>query len=126
MHARELVEFAAVLASNGPAIIGHAARLSESGLEQYWSASRCRHERWSRRLKTFSYELQTTQTKDMAARWEEIRSVLEEILTTEVLTRIWGAVCCDYEQQRGLDEASPVVRNVLASHLESRNRALKL
>ncbi|MBC8356175.1 MAG: hypothetical protein H8E66_29715 [Planctomycetes bacterium] len=126
MHARELVEFAAILASNGPAIIGHAERLSDSGLEQYWSASRCRQERWARSLKTFSYELQYTKTTDMAARWEEIREVLEEILTTEVLTRVWGAVCCGYEQQRGLDEASPVVRNVLAGHLEARNRALNL
>jgi hypothetical protein len=126
MHARELVEFAALLASNGPAIIGHAVRLSDSGLEQYWSASRCRHERWSRSLKTLSYDLQFAKANDMAARWAEIRNVLEEILTTEVLTRIWGAVCCGYEQQRGLDEASPLVRNVFAGHLEARNRALNL
>jgi len=126
MHARELVEFAALLASNSPAIIGHASRLSDSGLEQYWSASRCRHECWSRNLKTFSYELQYTKPNDMATRWAAIRNVLEEILSTEVLTRIWGAVCCSYERQRGMDEASPVVRNVLASHLEARNRALNL
>ena len=126
MHARELVEFAALLASNGPAIIGHAERLSDSGLEQYWSASRCRHERWSRSLKTFSSELQYTKANDMATRWAAIRNVLEEILTTEVLTRIWGAVCCGYERRRGMDEASPVVRNVFAGHLEARNRALKL
>lgn len=126
MHARELVEFAALLASNGPAIIGHTARLSDSGLEQYWSASRCRQERWARSLKTFSYEIQYTKANDMAARWADVRNVLEEILTTEVLTRIWGAVCCSYEQRRGLDEASPIVRNVLACHLEARNRALNL
>lgn len=126
MHARELVEFAALLASNGPAIIGHATRLSDSGLEQYWSASRSRQECWGRSLKTFSYELQYAQSKDMVTRWAEIRDVLEEILTTEVLTRIWGAVCCGYEQRRGLDEASPIVRNVLAGHLEARHRALNL
>jgi hypothetical protein len=126
MHARELVEFAALIASNGPAIIGHAPRLSGSGLEQYWSASRCRHERWGRSLKTFSYELQYVKASDMATRWAEIRNVLEEILTTEVLTRTWAAVCCGYERQRGLDEASPIVRNVLAGHLEARNRALNL
>ncbi|MBI2481023.1 MAG: hypothetical protein HYV60_21030 [Planctomycetia bacterium] len=126
MHARELVEFAALLASNGPAIIKHAPRLSDSGLEQYWSASRCRQERWGRSLKTFSYEIQYVKSKDIATRWAEVRGVFEEILTTEVLTRNWGAVCCGYEQQRGLDEASPIVRNVLAGHLEARNRALKL
>lgn len=126
MHARELVEFAAILASNGPAIIGHATRISDSGLEQYWSASRCRHDRWARSLKSFSYELQYSKAKDAALHWEEIHGVLEEILTTEVLTRVWSAVCCNYESRRGLDEASPLVRNVLASHLEARNRALNL
>ena len=126
MHARELVEFAALLASNGSAIIGHTSRLSDSGLEQYWTASRCRHERWARSLKTFSYELQYVKPKDMASRWAEIRYVLEEILTTEVLTRVWGAVCCTYERRRSLDEASPIVRNVMAGHLEARNRALNL
>lgn len=126
MHARELVEFAALLASNGPAIIGHAVRLSDTGLEQYWSASRCRHERWSRSLKTFSYDLQFAKAKELAARWADFRNVLEEILTSEVLTRIWGAVCCGYERRRGLDEASPLVRNVIAGHLEARNRALNL
>ena len=126
MHARDLVEFAALLASNGSAIIGHAERLSDSGLEQYWSASRCRQERWARSLKTFSHELQYTPANEMDQHWKEIRHVLEEILTTEVLTRVWGAVCCGYERRRGLDEASPVVRNVVAGHLEARNRALNL
>ncbi|MEO8498691.1 MAG: hypothetical protein ABI614_26820 [Planctomycetota bacterium] len=126
MHARELVEFAALVASNSPAIIGHAARLSDSGLEQYWSASRCLHERWARSLKSFSYDLKTAEAMVVAAQWAGIRDVLEEILTTEVLTRVWAAVCCGFEQRRGLDEAGPLVRNVLASHLEARNRALNL
>ena len=82
MHAREIVEFAAILASNAPAIIGHAPRLSDSGLEQYWSASRCRQERWGRSLKTFSNELQYVAPKEVAPWWAEIRNVLEEIFTT--------------------------------------------
>ncbi len=126
MHARELTEFAAMLAANAPGIIGHAPHLSAGGLEQYWSASKCRHERWSRSLKTFSYDLQYTKARDMREQWQEIRIVLEEILTSEVLTRVWAAVCCGYEDQRSLDEASPIVRNVMACHLEARNRALNL
>lgn len=126
MHARELIELAAMLAANAPGIIGHSPRLSASGLEQYWSATKCRHERWARSLKAFSYELQYAKACDMRERWAKIRLVLEEILTSEVLARVWGAVCCGYEQRRSLDEASPIVRNVMACHLEARNRALNL
>jgi hypothetical protein len=126
MHARDLVEFAALIASHGPTVIEHAGRLSESGLEQYWTATKCRHERWSRRLKQFSYQVQYAKTDEVGAHWSEIRPVLEEILTSEVLARVWAAVGCGYEQRRGSDEAGPVVRNVLATHREARNRALNL
>lgn len=126
MHARDLVEFAALIASNGPAVIEHADRLSDSGLEQYWTAAKCRHERWSRELKHFSYQVQYAQAAEAEQHWSEIRPVLEEILTSEVLTRVWAAVCCGYERRRGSDDAGPVVRNVLATHGEARNRALNL
>jgi hypothetical protein len=126
MHARELVELAAILASDGPTIIEHTPHLSGSGLEQYWSASRCRQDRWVRSLKSFSDRQQYLSPKNIAAQWKTIANVLDEVLTSEVLTRIWGAVCCSFERQRGLDEASPVVRNILAGHLEVRNRALNL
>jgi hypothetical protein len=126
MHACELVEFAGLLATNGPVIVRQADRLSDSGLEQYWSASKFRHEHWSRRLRDFSRHVQYARREAIAGHWAELRPVLEEILTTEVLTRVWAAVCCGFEQTRGLDEASPVVRNVLAGHLEARNRALNL
>ncbi|MBP85339.1 MAG: hypothetical protein CMJ64_01265 [Planctomycetaceae bacterium] len=126
MQARDLAEFAALIASNGLAVIEHADRLSDSGLDQYWTATKCRHERWSRRLKRFSYQVQYAKTAEAGEHWSEIRPVLEEILTSEVLARVWTAVCCGCEQRRGLDGASPVVRNVLATHLEARNRALNL
>lgn len=126
MHARDLVEFAALIATNGRTVIEHAERLSDSGLEQYWSATKCRHERWCRRLKQFSFEVQYAKTAEAGEQWSDIRPILDEILTSEVLARVWAAVCCGYERRRDLDEASPVVRNVLASHLEARNRALNL
>jgi len=126
MHACELVEFAGLLATNGPLIIRHSERLSNSGLEQYWTASKCRQESWSRTLNRFSRQVQYANSNEVAAAWQEIRPLLDEILTTEILTRVWTAVCCGFEQRRGLDEASPVVRNVLAGHLESRHRVLNL
>lgn len=126
MHARDLVEFAALLASNGSAVIEYAGRLSDSGLEQYWTATKCRHERWSRDLKEFSQLVQYAPVSEAGRHWRGIRPVLEEILTCEVLARVWAAVCCGYEQRRGAEHGGPVVRNVLTTHCEARNRALNL
>ncbi len=126
MQACDLVEFAAILASNGSAIVGHAAHFSSSGLEQYWTAARCRHERWCRDLKQFSQELHSVRAHDLTERWRQMGQIIEEILTTEILTRVWGAICCASERHRGLDEASSLVRNILTAHLEARHRALNL
>ena len=62
----------------------------------------------------------------MAPRRRPIRPVLEEILTGEVLTRIWTAVGCACDAARGGDELVPVVLNVWSGQLEARRRALNL
>ena len=55
-----------------------------------------------------------------------VRGVLEEILTGEVLTRVWTAVLCAYDRRRGGDDAEPVARSVMIGHMEARNRVLGL
>ena len=51
MHARELLELAALAALHGPAIAGSSQRLSESSIERSWTASKCRLDRWGHALK---------------------------------------------------------------------------
>ena len=52
--------------------------------------------------------------------------MLEEILTGEMLTRVWTAVLCAYDRRRGADDAEPVARSVLIGHMEARHRVLTL
>jgi hypothetical protein len=112
MHAHELVELAAVVSAQGPVLIGGNGQLSSASLQDYWTASKCRLDRWNRSLK--------------GTPWPRLRGVLEEILTGEVLTRVWTAVVCVYDRKHGLGTAEPVVRNVLLDHLEVRRRVLRL
>ena len=65
MHCRELVELAAVVAMHSPVLTRSApgSQLSQSGLEQYWSASKQRLEHWTRLLKEY---LQTQSIGDAA------------------------------------------------------------
>jgi hypothetical protein len=126
MHARELVEVAAVLAAHGPVLIRGAQWLPSEGLEQYWTASKCRMDRWGRALKRAARDLSDADPKRREARWPAARGLLEEILTGEVLTRVWAAVLCAHDRQHGTDRSEPIARSVLIGHLEARHRVLTL
>ena len=126
MHARELVELAAILAANGPVLVRSTQRLSPSGMQQYWTASKCRLDRWARTLRSFTADAPTLDPAALRARWPYARSVLEEILASEVLTRVWTAVLCLWDRQYGAQEAEAIGRSVMIGHLEARHRVLML
>jgi hypothetical protein len=55
-----------------------------------------------------------------------VRPALEEILASELLTRLWTAAACAYDEARGDQELSPVARNIFVGQLEARRRLLAL
>jgi len=114
MDAGQLVELAAIVSAQGPALVQHCRRLSPQGVTQYWIASRCRQDRWLRALKTAQPGR------------PELGVVLEEIITGEMLTRTWAAVCVAHDRYHHADESGPVARSVLGAHLEVRRRALRV
>jgi hypothetical protein len=111
MHCRELVELAAIVAVQGPARIRDYPAAAD-GAEQYQIASLERTNRWLRALRR--PQLDATRA----------RPLLEEILVTEVLTRVWaGAACaCDQVYTGKLQQAA---RSVYAAHLSARNLVLR-
>ena len=124
MHARELVELAAIVSAHGPVLIRDTERFSSTGIEQYWTSSKCRMDRWNRSLKSFSQG--EHDPRQPPARWPFIRGVLEEILTGEALSRVWTAVLCAHDRHHGSDDAEPVARSVYIGHMAARHRALTL
>lgn len=124
MRAYELVELSALIAVNGQAFIHGGGRLPDSCIAQYWSVSRGRLDRWARALKRNLKQLQSGE-EDLAAIWPLARPVLEEVLTGELLTRVWTAIACAHDRQAGVSYVSPVVRSVFLGHLEAHNRALQ-
>ncbi|NUQ62928.1 MAG: hypothetical protein HUU20_10585 [Pirellulales bacterium] len=125
MHARELVELAALAGVHGPLLIRDTPRISDSGIEQYWTASKCRLDRWGRALKQISSSEEPCPKRTIKAAGSP-RAVLEEILTGEILTRVWAAVTCAHDGIHGADQVGPVARSVLIGHLEARHRVLTL
>jgi hypothetical protein len=133
MHARELVELAAIVSAHGPILVRGGNAISAQNIEQYWTSSKVRLDRWARRLKMYSSRsARAVQGLDQphAEReeyvWPEARGVLEEVLASEMLTRVWTAVLCAYDRCRGTDDAEPVARSVLIGQMEARHRVLTI
>jgi hypothetical protein len=123
MHVREMVEVAGLVALHGPLLVKGPAAPSSTHLEQYWSASRCRFESWSRALKAHAAADDAHEESDP---WVDIRATLDEIFTSEMLTRVWTAVLVAHDRHSGTDGAEAIARNVLSTHMEARHRALAL
>ncbi len=154
MHARELVDLAAVVAFHAPALIRAARDVPDESVEGYWVASKCRLDRWARTLKRLTDALEKGDRSNLCeaghrpedgrgpfrqigpvpffggqltpAERRLFRGLLEEILASEVLTRIWTAAMCAYDQARNTDAMEPVARSVLIGHMEARHRVLTL
>lgn len=125
MHLHQLVEVAALVAGQAPALLRTQPHCSESGLEQYWVASKCRLDRWGRTLKQYSTRMQEPAVP-RSLLWNAAQPLLEEILASEVLTRVWTAVGCGVDAINQGRDIGPIVRGVYIGHQEARNRVLAL
>ncbi|TWT33284.1 hypothetical protein [Blastopirellula retiformator] len=126
MHSRDQVQLAALLATHAPIQIRSMKQISAKGLEQYWTNSKARLDRWGRLLKDHSESVKNATAADLPRHWETIRPVLEEILISDVLTRIWTSLCIAFDKIHRSETAEATVRSVFIGHLEARNRALNL
>ncbi len=125
MNASELLELAAIVSAQGPVLVEGPGTLSAAGLEQYWTASQCRFDRWSRWFKQWGTEANDRDGDRQHHGWPTFRATLEEVLTGEVLTRVFGAVVTAYDAHRKSDQAEPIARSVMVGQLEARNRVLR-
>lgn len=125
MHACDLVHLAAVVADRARAFIEIGQPVSRAALDDYWVASRCRLDRWGHALGGFT-KLAHTNPIQARHNWSDMRGVIEEILLTEILTRVWSATLFEHDRLLGHHECDPVARSVMMGHLEARHRALQL
>ncbi|MGA2257004.1 MAG: hypothetical protein ABSG53_20315, partial [Thermoguttaceae bacterium] len=101
-------------------LIRSTPQLSSHGAQQYWTASKCRLDRWARNLKSFASDASQMDATAVRVQWPFVRGVLEEILTGEVLTRVWTAVLCLYDRQHGGSEFESLARSIMIGHMEAR------
>ena len=116
MHARELVDVAALVALNGPLLVASSRAPKLSSLEQYWSTSKCRFDNWNRALKRCT-EMGPHASRADPDQWIELRAALDEIFVSEMLTRVWTAVLVASDRPLATKTAEPIARRVLAAHM---------
>jgi hypothetical protein len=123
------VELAVFLSAHGDWLAQQQRPVPEVQLYRYWIACRARRDGWMLEIKRFSAgagDASPNQTRAAQSkrRWERQRLVIEQILASEVPTRVWAAVVAACDQHAGVSEGEAVVRSVLAAHQEARCRAL--
>ncbi len=126
LHARDLIELAAQVAIHGQTLATGAERISRSGLESYWKASKSRLDRWGSVLRKYNRESVEIGEKWARNQWPAIAPVLEEVLTGEILSRVWCGTLKAHDEQHGQVEAEPMGRTILVGHAEVHNRVLRL
>ena len=125
MHSVELVDLAALVSTYTPTFLRLTKTLPQSELERYWTASKCRQDRWQLAL----LELKETRSRLIGATGSLHRfaqGMFEEIFTGEILVRVWTGVLAAFDARHGTDHAQPVAQSVLTGHLEVRCRTLSL
>ena len=123
MNSRQLVETGAHVALSAAAWLDSGRPVPRRALHEYWSASKCRLQRWLTTIQYFSVQTHAGSSREVAA-WEIVRPHVEEILASEILARTWSAAAKAYDELRGEPEAAPVAISTLSGHLEARNRVL--
>jgi hypothetical protein len=125
MHSAEIVDVAALISIHAPTLVRLTTTLPDTELERYWTASKCRQDRWQLALAA----LKDSRQQLIGATGGLHRFALamfEEVFTGEILARVWCGVLAAFDAARGSDYAEPVARSVLVGHLEVRCRTLTL
>lgn len=125
MHIREIPELAAYLVVQGPILIDRVRHLSAPALAQYWTASKCRLDRWGRTLHALR-TLPPDGQSDSEIATRRFRSVCEEVLVSELLTRVWSSILSAHDVAVSTNESEPIAASVLVAHLEAVNLVLGL
>lgn len=126
MHCIELAELASLLAYHAPALFALRPSIDQDALTRYWVQSRQRLDQWHKVIAEYSSLETAGRPLAMQVWWDEHEALLEEILVSETLTRVFAAVGVGLDAVTDQREVEPVTHSVFLSHLEARNRVLQL
>lgn len=123
MHVRDLADLAALVSVHGQQLVSASPQIVDLALESYWTASRCRLDRWCCSLRLFGEQ----QSRHRSGPWPLFATqVVEEVFVGEILTRCFAAILFAHDNQHGRVECDPIGRNIMGGHRDAARRALRL
>ncbi len=124
MHASQLAQIGSWIAIHAPNLIFGGGEPQELVAVDYWVHSKARLQRWVTSLKMFQADFDSPSGAHDP--WPAMEVVIEEIFVSEFLTRIWSAAVLAHDSYRESDELFGVAHSVHISHIEARNRAMRI
>lgn len=126
MHCVKLADLAAVISQHGQSILHRHEMIAPEAMTAYWAASRTRFSLWHQAIARHRMAQEADTWLPLRAWWRGHLPVLEEVLVSEILTRVVAVVGAGIDDANGTDELSPITHAVHLTHLEARNRVLSL
>jgi len=126
MHSGWLVEMAGVWGYHGATLVCERNALPVEAVNEYWLRSRIRFDGWNAMLSNLRAKTLSMSIVRRVRAWNRLRSVIEEILLAEPLTRVCVAVAAQLEERQIDSDSRSILHNVLSTHSEVRNRCLTI
>ena len=126
MHSGWLVEMANLWGYHGATLVCERDPLPVEAVNEYWLRSRIRFDGWNSMLSNLPARTLSLSIGRRLRAWRKLRNVIEEILLAEPLTRVCVAVAAQLEERQVDCDSRAILHNVLTTHLEVRNRCLKI
>ncbi len=126
MHSVLLADIAALVSQHGPAILYRREAIPPQAVTKYWASSRTRFDLWHQTLGRYRDAEKSGDSLKLRRWWQANVVVLEEVLVSEILTRVIAALAAGLDDAGETDEVSPVTHAVYLTHLEARNRVQQM
>ncbi len=126
MHCVLIADLAALVSQHGPAILYRRDTIPPEAMTQYWASSRSRFDLWHQTLSRYRTAQRSGDSLSLRSWWRDHIVVLEEVIVTEMLTRVIAALAAGMDDRDEADEISPVTHAVYLGHIEARNRVQQM
>ena len=124
MNAHTLAEIGSWIAVHSAALVQGEPPQQALAVKSYWTASKCRLQRWAGALKMFERDVELDNPEHDP--WPAIEIVVQEIILSELLTRVFSAAMVAHDVYHKSDELRGLAHGVHIGHIEAKNRALRI
>lgn len=124
MHSSQLAELGSWVALNSGNLVYGEQEQPMLVATSYWTASKIRIQRWVAALKMFGQDFDSPNPGHDP--WPALEIVVQEILMSELLTRVWAATVLTHDWYHQQDEMHGLAHSIHVSHVEAKNRAIRI